>query len=280
MPLLRCAGPTARVLGLAALVTTLALPALAGEPSRKPMALAEVAPALEAKDLDGATWRLADARLVTSGRAEEAVLSAARGLGETEPKATDELGTLATLRKGDGLDPEKVAALARAVGRPLGLVAGEATTAGWKTLADVAAWAEAGAKAPLVLVCWSPGCPTSRMYEQRLVEIATGAGARLVLVASNATDSDEACRARVKEAKLPFRVLLDPDQAITDVLGGRKTPHAFVLDATGALRYAGGVDDDAASSRPPDRRASWLRDAVVALTEGRMPDVLMTSPKG
>lgn len=273
--------------GLAALAIALAStlvtsPALhAGDaPAPKPLALAEVAPALEAKDLDGGAWRLADARLVTPEKALEDVLAAARKLGATDPKPTDEIGTSPAFRTGDAKDPAKVAALARAAGGPLGLVTDDATVAGWTTFADAAAWVAAGAKAPLALVCWSPACPTSRMYEQRLVEIATSTGARMILIASNATDSEEASRTRVADAKLPFRVLLDADQRVTDVLGGRKTPHVFVLDATGALRYAGGIDDDAASTKGADKRATWLRDALVSLTEGRAPNVLLTTPKG
>ncbi len=275
-----CRGIAAVTIALASTFVT--APALhAGEaPAQKPLALSEVVPALEAKDLDGGAWRLADARLVTPETALEGVLAAARKLGATDPKATDEIGSSPAFKAGDAKDPAKVAALARAAGGPLGLVADEATVTGWKTFADAAAWVAAGAKAPLVLVCWSPACPTSKMYESRLVEVATRTGARMILIASNATDSEEASRARVAEVKLPFRVLVDADQRLTDMLGGRKTPHVFVLDATGALRYAGGIDDDAASTKEADKRVSWLRNAVVSLTEGRAPDVLLTTPKG
>jgi len=275
-----CRGIAALAIALAASMVAAPVLHAGEEPSRKSLALSEVAPALEAKDLDGGVWRLADARLVTPETALEGVLAAARKLGATEQKATDEIGTSPAFQAGDAKDPAKVAALARAVGGPLGLVADETTVAGWKTFADAAAWVVAGAKAPLVLVCWSPSCPTSKLYEPRLVEIAARTGARMVLIASNATDSVEASRARVTEVKLPFRVLVDADQRLTDVLGGRRTPHVFVLDATGALRYAGGIDDDSTSAKEEGNRATWLRDAVVSLTEGRAPNVLLTTPKG
>jgi len=40
----------------------------------------------------------------------------------------------------------------------------------------------------------------------------------------------------------PTAVLLDPDGTVGKAYGAKTTPHMFVIDATGVLRYAGAID--------------------------------------
>jgi hypothetical protein len=102
----------------------------------------------------------------------------------------------------------------------------------------------------------------------------------MYLVASNATDAADDIKSYVETKELPFRVLLDGEQKLTDVFGGKRTPHVFVLDAKNVLRYAGTVDNDAPMTEPEEKRVAYLDLALGALAEGRLPEILMTTPVG
>lgn len=282
-----------RIALLLALAALAAAPvALADDPPAAPapnpgpgpgdvLAIGEKAPDVTATDLDGKAFALATARTVTADDALAAVNAAAKTLGATAAlAATDGLEKVPGLKDESGLVKAKVVALALAAGRTYGLVADEATVAEWKTAGDVATWVGKAAEAPITFVCWSPKCPTSKLFEDRLVAAAAKRGTRMYLVASNATDAVDDIKSYVETKELPFRVLLDPAQKLTDVFGGKRTPHVFVLDAKNVLRYAGTVDNDAPMTEPEEKRVGYLDLALAALGEGRLPEILMTTPVG
>lgn len=280
----------ALLLALAALAA--APVALAGDPPATPapnpgpapgdvLAIGEKAPDLTATDLEGKPFALATARAVTADDALAAVNAAAKTMGATAAlAATDGLEKVPGLKDDAGLVKAKVAALAVAAGRTHGLVADETTVAEWKTVGDVATWVGKAADAPIVFVCWSPKCPTSKLFEERLVAAAARRGARMYLVASNATDAADDLKSYVETKELPFRVLVDAEQKLTDVFGGKRTPHVFVLDAKNVLRYGGTVDNDAPMTEAEEKRISYLDLALAALGEGRLPEILLTTPVG
>ncbi|MGD9548195.1 MAG: thioredoxin family protein [Candidatus Krumholzibacteriia bacterium] len=49
----------------------------------------------------------------------------------------------------------------------------------------------------------------------------------------------------VKDFKMSFPVLLDPDGAVGRAYGAKKTPHMFVVTTEGVVAYMGAIDDDA-----------------------------------
>jgi hypothetical protein len=123
------------------------------------------------------------------------------------------------------------------------------------------------------------------MYEERIVDTFAKSHARLYCLGCNANDPDDQIRtflASKKEAgeELPFEVLSDHDQKITDVLGGRRTPHAFVFDEKNVLRYAGTIDSDPAQTDPAEKRIAYLGEAIDAVAGGHGVSILMTSPVG
>src|SRR5262249_32120319 len=65
--------------------------------------------------------------------------------------------------------------------------------------------------------------------------------------------------------KLPFPVLKDADQKVADLFGAKRTPEAFVVDATGAVRYRGRIDDQFGIGF--QRAKPGRRDLAEALTE-------------
>jgi peroxiredoxin len=131
----------------------------------------------------------------------------------------------------------------------------------------------------LVLNFWSAECPWSRRTDtvvRRAVEEA-GGGSRLWAIASNAGESVADLRAAAGEAGLQL-VLLDPDQQVADLYGAAATPHVFVVDAAGVLRYSGAPDDSTFRQREATRH--YVVDALAALGRGSSPAVSETKAQG
>lgn len=68
----------------------------------------------------------------------------------------------------------------------------------------------------------------------------------------------------------PAAVLLDPRSQAARAYGATTTPHMYVVDAEGVLRYMGGIDS-VPSNKVEDiaRAAPLARDAMIAVAEGR-----------
>jgi len=256
-------------------------PASPQKPEPPALRIGETCPAFQATDLDGRTFDLAKARSTRPDAALAGVAEAAKTCGATAVTRETTLDSIPGLVKDGSPDPEARLAFAANAGRPYGLLPDAAKVAEWKTAGDVATWLEGASKAPIVIVAWSSGCPTCKMYDERLAKAASSTGARVYLLACNWNDEDAAIRTAVTERKVPFPILIDRDQKVAGPLGARKTPHCFVLDGTNTLRYAGAIDSDAALQAEPEKRVPWLQDALAALAEGRSSfDVLVTTPKG
>ena len=80
---------------------------------------------------------------------------------------------------------------------------------------------------------------------------------------------------------VPAAVLLDPTGALGRLYRAKTTPHLFVIDARGDLRYMGGIDSigtadvaDIANAEP------YLKEALVAVTDGKPVAHPVTRPYG
>jgi peroxiredoxin len=117
-------------------------------------------------------------------------------------------------------------------------------------------------------------CPYAKAFEPRIIEIANRfqhQGVRFYAVDSNdETKFPEESLAGMKERaaakEYPFPYLKDADSSIARAYGARVTPHVFVVDGSGVVRYRGYVDD---SAKPAERKTSGLTDALGALLNGR-----------
>lgn len=137
----------------------------------------------------------------------------------------------------------------------------------------------------LVLVFVGNGCPTVRLYEQRLAELHRrfgDRGARIVLVNSNnphpsPPDTLERMVERANRSGLPFVYLKDADGSLARGCGAICTPHAFVYDGERRLRYRGRIDDSRTGQRVT---TDDLGDAVADVLAGRPVRVPDTAPFG
>lgn len=126
----------------------------------------------------------------------------------------------------------------------------------------------AGQKATVVMFI-ATQCPVSNAYNERMAQLArdyTPKKVRFLGVNANKQESIEEVAKHAKDHKLPFPVLIDVGNVVADRYGAAVTPHVFVLDSEGILRYRGRIDDsqDASGVKSQD-----LRLALDALLEGK-----------
>ena len=104
-----------------------------------------------------------------------------------------------------------------------------------------------------------------------------GEGVVLLPIASNSNESPELISTVAHSRGLPL-VLRDADQAVADRYDAHSTPHAFLIDRQGFLRYCGAVDDVSFRQREPTRY--YLLEALQALLSDRLPELSEIQPFG
>jgi thiol-disulfide isomerase/thioredoxin len=123
-------------------------------------------------------------------------------------------------------------------------------------------------------------CPFAKAFEPRLIEIANAYKPKGVAFYAIDPNDDkqyaEETLANMKERAVskgyPYPYLKDGNSAIARAYGARVTPHVFVVDKAGVVRYVGYIDD---SQRPEERARTGLTDALDAILADR--PVPMTS---
>jgi len=126
---------------------------------------------------------------------------------------------------------------------------------------------------------WSAECPWSERADKNLMATMNQLSDQVVVlpVASNASESDEMIIEATNQRGIHF-VLRDVDCRLADLWQAQTTPHVFVIDQSGILRYCGAVDDVTFRKRTPAQ--FYVEEAVEALMDGRLPDVQETPAYG
>lgn len=116
----------------------------------------------------------------------------------------------------------------------------------------------------VVVLFTSTVCPYANYFAAHVRELSESYGPRGVLfvgVNSNNWESREEIADHARERRFAFPIIKDEGHVIADRLGADRTPEAFLVDATGRLRYRGWVKSKQES---PD-----LQRALDAVLEGR-----------
>lgn len=131
----------------------------------------------------------------------------------------------------------------------------------------------------VVVNFWSAECPWVERADRELIEYMAdwGEQVQLLTIASNANEDPELLARVCGERGLKF-VLYDENQRVADLYGAVSTPHLFVIDRGGILRYQGAFNDVTFRQRTPMRH--YLREAVDALLAGTQPELEQTAPYG
>lgn len=79
----------------------------------------------------------------------------------------------------------------------------------------------------------------------------------------------------------PSRVLLDPKGDVGRLYGAKTTPHVFIIDPSGKLAYAGGIDS-VASADPADIATAtpYVKNALDEVLAGKSVSTALTKPYG
>jgi len=125
-------------------------------------------------------------------------------------------------------------------------------------------------------------CPYAKAFEPRLVALGGDYAKRGVVFyavnpndeAQNSIESLDNMRERAADHSYPYPYLKDGDSKVAAAYGACVTPHVFVVDGTGVVRYRGYVDD---SAKPENRSHTGLSDALDSLLAKQ--DVKVTATK-
>jgi peroxiredoxin len=141
-------------------------------------------------------------------------------------------------------------------------------------------------KRAVVVIFSCNHCPYVQAWEDRMIAIQAEYGPKGVqLLAINPNDENkypedgfEAMKARARDRGFNFPYLRDETQEIARAYGAERTPEVFLLDAAGALRYHGLIDDN--YDDPAAVAHHHLRDALDALLTDVDPPTRETQPVG
>jgi peroxiredoxin len=129
----------------------------------------------------------------------------------------------------------------------------------------------------VVLRFQSMHCPWDRMrpsggYERMLSPMAKEyAGKDVVFLGinSNKNESVEKLKAYAEKHEIPYPILKDPGNKVADMYGARTTPHMFVIDREGKLRYRGGIEENPPTPEDCGKMdEQYLRPVLDALISG------------
>lgn len=129
------------------------------------------------------------------------------------------------------------------------------------------------------LYFWSATCPHCERADQALLRLLPLWGERVTVlwVACTPTASFGQIEAVGKRRGLPV-ILHDAEGVAALRFGVQVTPHVFVMDANGVLRYQGAFDNVSLQRVCPTR--CYLQEAVEALLAGQTPALTETAPFG
>ncbi|HVN56539.1 MAG TPA: redoxin domain-containing protein [Anaerolineaceae bacterium] len=119
---------------------------------------------------------------------------------------------------------------------------------------------------------WSAACSWAERYDREILPLlaAWGPAVAYLPVAANENETDEELRRGAEARGLP-RLLRDVPHQVADCYAAQTTPHYFVIDPGGILRYQGGFNN--ATFREKVATQAYLVPAVEAVLAGHAPDV-------
>ena len=126
---------------------------------------------------------------------------------------------------------------------------------------------------------WSAECPHSERTDLLMkTYLAQWRGeVEILSIAANRSESIQSVEEASKRRSIS-KVLMDAKQVVANLYKAAATPHIFVVDREGILRYRGAVDD--VKFRQPKAARFFLKEAVEALLDGRYPELTETLAYG
>ncbi len=140
---------------------------------------------------------------------------------------------------------------------------------------------------------WSDRCPAEKHADpvvKKLEEYYKGKDVVIVGIASNQGELGEEppkdekdfskyyvnLKKKAGDVGYTHKIYADHGNVLSDLFQARSTPHCYVIDAKGVLRYAGALDDDPGEEKG-ENAVVYVRDAADALLSGK--DVKVTETR-
>ena len=99
----------------------------------------------------------------------------------------------------------------------------------------------------------------------------------MLSIAANRNENVEALKTAANARRLPM-VLINAQCSVADLYQAQTTPHVYVVDRDGILRYRGAVDDVTFRKRIPSR--FFLDETIRSLLEVHLPTLTETPAYG
>jgi len=131
----------------------------------------------------------------------------------------------------------------------------------------------------VIINFWSAECPHSERADFSIMACLQqwNDAVQFLSIAANQNESIQMLKETACARRLPT-VLIDAEHRVADLYEAVTTPHVFVVDRDGLLRYRGAIDDVTFRQRKVSR--FYLEEAVEALLDGRMPEIQETPAYG
>jgi len=131
----------------------------------------------------------------------------------------------------------------------------------------------------VILNFWSCECPHSERADGLILKWLKdwGGEVELLSIASNQNESAQRVEEAARSRTIPT-VLIDAGHVVADRYEAVTTPHVFVVDKGGVLRYRGAVDDVTFRHRTASR--FFLKEVVDSLLDGHLPTLTETPAYG
>jgi len=142
-------------------------------------------------------------------------------------------------------------------------------------------------KGKTVVLEWNnPECPfVMKHYESGNIPkqqaAATASGVVWLTIASGHTATAENAKQNKLQGGAGSAYLFDPDGKVGRLYGARTTPHIFVIDAQGVLRYAGGIDSIPSTEQSDLAKATqFVPQTLAAIASGKAVMTKTSQPYG
>lgn len=144
-----------------------------------------------------------------------------------------------------------------------------------------------------IIIEWlNHGCPYIQKHYngnnmQQLQEKYTDQGVVWLSVVSSAPgtqgymEAEEALQSIEEQGASPTAILLDPEGEMGRAYDARVTPHMFIIDPEGVLRYNGAIDDKpTARASSLETAHNYIDAAMTSLRNGEEVEVKSNTPYG
>jgi len=134
----------------------------------------------------------------------------------------------------------------------------------------------------VVLEWYNPGCPfVVRHYDKKtmtgLAAEFQGQGVQWLAIDSSHFVTPTSGQEFEQKHQIKHPILLDADGKVGRQYGAATTPHMYVIDPAGVLRYVGAIDDDPWGEKA---KTNYVRNALSEGLAGKAIQTAETKPYG